>query len=166
MKKFLLVSLAILMVGCGKRKPPYSKSSLSEFIYKKNPPVGCLRYSTDRKNSFPFNIASNPYLSSNPEFVKSFAGQLLNYDQTLTSAVTSGLFSVFDGEHEIGLFGLEFDSERSAAVADSLLKSDNPDLSRFRVFQKNKLLIQLWSIDTNDSCFVALSAAIITKLGS
>ncbi len=165
MKKYLLILVAVLAVTCGTRKQPYSKSSLSEFIYKNQLPDGCLQYSAAGATSFPFNIASNPYLSSNPGFVKSFAGQLLNYDQTLANAVTSGLFSVFEGEHEIGLFGLEFDSEQSAATADSLLKSDNPDLSRFRVFQKNKLLIQLWSIDTSDSCFVSLSAAIMTKLG-
>lgn len=166
MKKYLLILVAVLAVTCGTRKQPYSKSGLSEFIYKNRLPDGCLQYSTTGTTSLPFDIASNPYLSANPKFLKSFAGQLLNYDQSLTAEVSSGLFSVFEGEHEIGLFGLEFDSGPSAAAAEDLLRSDNPDLSRFRIFRKDKLLLQLWSVDTHDSCFVSLSAAISAKLDS
>jgi len=166
MKKFIWALSAVLLIACGTRKQPYSKSSLSEFIYKSQLPSGCLQYSSAGRTSFPFDIASNPYLSANPKFLKSFAGQLLNYDQNLTQAVSSGLFSVFEGEHEIGLFGLEFNSGLSAAAAEKLLKSDNPDLNRFRIFRKNKLLIQLWSVDTHDSCFVSLSKAIAAKLDS
>jgi len=165
--KILVCSVCILLLpGCNGNAGAYSKLTLSDFIFKDDCPMECDGYISDPGESYPFSISSNPYLSSNPDFLDLFSSQLLQGDEIIATDVRTGLFSVIGGSSEIGLFGLEFITDTTALWAKEQLTNSNPDPARFKIYAIDKVIIQLWSDSPEDPCFNRISQKIENLVNS
>ena len=159
MKKLIYIFLfSMILINCEKPKD----LSLEDFIFGSNDlSETCTLVPYD--DSFPFGIQSNPFISSDPEFLDLFT-TLLFKDSTLSKSVHSVLFSLYFGKNEFGLNGTEFDSDSLANRAAEILKIELTDTFRFAVFNKGRIVLQLWRDDNTDSCFYELEELVRYRL--
>ena len=152
--RLLAVFLCFLMVvSCGNDDDDSDELSLADFVFEvQQLPEGCILASLKSDEDTPCGVQSNPLVSSERQFLDCFAGELL-HDEILVADVHSGLFSVYVGKDEIGVFGLEFSSPILASQGASLLRKENSEPQRFAVFQKERIVILLWRDDESDACF-------------
>ena len=90
----------------------------------------------------------NPWLTSDPHFVRAFTEKTFGKEVDPRS-VERVLFSVYiekRGNNEIGLFGWQFKSHQSARRAERILVERWPDShgSMFSTFRKGEALVWLW----------------------
>jgi len=148
MKKLIYIPLfSMILINCEKPK----NSSLEDFVFISNElSETCTLVPYD--DSFPFGIQSNPFISSDPEFLDLFT-TLLFKDSTLSKLVRSVLFSLYFGKNEFGLNGTKFDLDSLANRAEEILKNKFVDTLRFAVFNKGRIVLQLWRDDNTDSFY-------------
>jgi len=154
----LLTMCVVFLSSC--REP----LTLAGFIFKDQElPGNCRIVSVKPGEELPCGIKSNPFVSSERQFLDCFARMLVD-DESLVAATRSALFSLYKEKGEIGVCGLEFDSETSASQTATLLREKNTDVKRFAIFQKGRIAILLWRDDETDTCFDRLKEAIEARI--
>ncbi len=154
----ILTMCAIFLSSC---EEPLT---LAGFIFKNQElPGNCRRVSVKPGEKLPCGVKSNPFVSSERQFLDCFARMLVD-DESLVAATRSALFSLYREKGEIGICGLEFDSETSASQAAVLLRKKNTNIKRFAIFQKGRIVILLWRDDETDTSFDRLKEMIVARI--
>ena len=106
--------------------------TLAGFIFKNQElPGNCRRVSVKPGEELPCGVKGNPFVSSERQFLDCFARMLVEVDdESLVAATRSALFSLYREKGEIGICGLEFESETSASQAAVLLRKKNTVVCR------------------------------------
>ena len=114
-------------------------------------------------------VKSNPFVSSDREFLDGFVGLVGISDSALVSSVVSALFAIyFEGpeDNELGLYGYEFDSvEHAAQAAPFVIRYQLRDPSHAAAFLQSNIVIFLWHDNVSDDCFASLKDLIGGRMG-
>ncbi|GEM_PF-3599847 len=155
MRTLLIILItSILLTGC-QTENHAKELKLSDFIFEAN------RFGSEcsLEAVTPDGEArGNPVLSSEYEYVKNVAARWLNEESA--SPARTILVSIYHGENEsdeVGLFGIEFDSNSSASSAAEFLKQEHPKESGNVIYRENNIVIWLWQeASSTDKCFEKL----------
>ena len=155
---------------------PTPSGSLNDFVFTASElPEACSVVKVDLQvaegyPSWLSKISSNPFLSSDREFVDGFVGVVIP-DTELASSAISALFAIYyeDTENnEIGLFGYEFDSDTHAWQAAALIIEQGDDPDGFAVFLVENIVIYVWRDEVGSvNCFLPLKelVSVRTEIG-
>lgn len=158
MRSLMIILCSILLSSCANRL------ILRDFIFEEQElPVNCRIVPIRSGEELPCGVKSNPLISTERQFLNCFSMMLVR-DESLAAATHSALFSLYIEKGEVGIFGLEFDSDASASKAAELLLNENVDTQRFSVFQKGQIVIFLWRDDLTDTCFYGLKELIKARI--
>ena len=134
----VLLVVSLIINACGDKR-----DDLEHFIFKDYElPDGC-RLKTVEKDELPFGAQSNPYLSSDRQFLDNFAKKMFRDEESLVAATRTALFSVYWSDNEIGIFGFQFNSEESAQKAANFLNTDIRGDNA--CYSEGKVVIFLWN---------------------
>ena len=137
---------------------------LEDFIFTEhNLPNGCKLKQVTINDRLPCEIKTNPFISSQPNFLNCFARSFTR-DSTLIQNIKKGLFSVYEDQSEIGLFGLETDSKQTAILILNEMKTKYPNEDGGELIQAGKILLWLWHDREKTSAFKELKKLIDTQL--
>jgi hypothetical protein len=142
--------------------------TLADFIFENHQlPGTCRLVPIEPGEPLPCEFKSNPFLSEEREFLDCFVRNFVSDNETLIAATRSALFSVYLENDEIGVFGLELESETSTNQAANLLQQEMQETTesqRFTIFQKDRLVIQVWRDNETDVCFDRLKELIMARI--
>ena len=103
-------------------------------------PTSC-RLATEVKTAPIFPATTNPFVTDNAKLIEFIS--LIGFGSKQlqeVSAALSALYADRDGRHEVGIWGLQFATEKAAAVAYGKLKDRD-------VLKKDRLLVTVWRDD-------------------
>ena len=156
MKLLSIIIVSFLFIS----QPIDSKLKLEEFIFlEEELPDGCNLKQVIDTNNLPCNAKANPFISSDRIFLDCFIGSLIR-DSTLAQNVKRGLFSIYEDQAEIGVFGLETDSEKTAKLIVNRMKKKNPNDESSKLIQSGKIIIWVWKDKGENRSFDALKKLI------
>ncbi len=160
MKLLAIIILSFLIIP----KPIDSKLKLEEFVFlEEELPDGCNLKQVINTGNLPCNAQSNPFISSDRIFLDCFIGRLIQ-DSTLVQNVKRGLFSIYEDKAEIGIFGLETDSEKTAKLILNRLMKKKPNDDSSKLIQSGKIIIWLWKDQGKNSSFDELTKLINARI--
>jgi hypothetical protein len=111
-------------------------------------------------------LRDNPYLSTDAEFVEAIAHSA-SQGQIGGEGIRAALYSVYLGESELGLYGLEAASVADANRLEGVLRgiwAHNVRLDRARVHREGKVLVVAWHDGVSSSCWEAANARVVERL--
>ncbi|MCH2235637.1 MAG: hypothetical protein MK078_15455 [Crocinitomicaceae bacterium] len=121
-----------------------SKLKLEDLILESDQlPKSCELIHVEADEDLPCNAKSNPYISSEEEFLNCFTSSLVSVD-SLRKKVVAGLFSVYTDGAEIGVFALETESENSAKLIWNQLQDDRVNIEQSDYLLSGSIVIWLW----------------------
>ena len=116
----------------------------------------------------PEGILRSPQLSSDPRVVES-VGSFASQGQLDGEGIRRVLFAVYEGESEVGLYGLE---AASPGIADGLetrlraIWAHNVSLERTRIHRGGAVLLVVWHDGVTPGCWEAVNARLVARLES
>jgi len=117
---------------------------LENFVFQEQElPNGCKLKPVASNDRLPCAATSNPFISSERSFLDCFTRQFVR-DSALIQSVKRGLFSVYEDQSEIGIYGLETDSEETTRLILNHIETNYPNDESGEFFQSGKILIWLW----------------------
>ncbi|MBX2826526.1 MAG: hypothetical protein KTR22_00075 [Flavobacteriaceae bacterium] len=135
--------LFLLIMGLSLTINP-TEPTLEDFVFTQELlPKNCSFKEVTEGARLPCKATTNPYVSNDPAFVNCFAGMMLR-DEALTQKVKKALFSVYMDTNEVGVFGLEADSEESALQIVAHLEDKAPNDEGSSLLQSGPIVILLW----------------------
>ncbi len=121
-----------------------TKLELEDFVFSKEElPDGCRLKSVVNSDLLPCEAKANPFISSERSFLDCFTRRLI-MDSTLIQNVKRGLFSVYEDQSEIGIFGLETDSKKTSKLILKDITTNYTNDESMELIQSGKILIWLW----------------------
>lgn len=158
-----LLSIIIVSFLCV-LKPIDSKLKLEDFVFAEEElPAGCSIKQVTDNDHLPCNAEANPFISSDRIFLDCFSGNLVR-DATLAQNVKRGLFSIYEDQAEIGIFGLEIDSEKTAKLIINGLMKNNPNDESSELIHSGTIVIWLWKDKGENSSFNELKKLIKARI--
>ena len=140
MKLISIIILSVFFI----QGPIDAKLELEDFVFSKEElPHGCRLKSVAKNELLPCEAKANPFISSERSFLDCFTRRLIK-DSTLIQNVKRGLFSVYEDQSEIGVFGLETDSKKTSKLILNDIMTNNPNDESMELIQSGKILIWLW----------------------
>ena len=140
MKLLSLIILSVILV----QEPIDPKLELEDFVFQEQElPNGCKLKTVASNDRLPCEATSNPFISSERSFLDCFSRQFVR-DSTLIQSVKRGLFCVYEDQSEIGIYGLETDSEETTQLIQNYIETNYPNDESGEFFQSGKILIWLW----------------------
>ena len=144
--------------------PIDTKVQLEDFVFSPEElPEGCSLKLVASEDVLPCKATSNPYISSERSFLDCFTKRLIK-DSALVQQVTKGLFSVYEGDSELGIFGLETASEATTTLILKDIQSNNPDDQGMELMQSGNILIWLWHDQSKTKTFDELKTLIEARI--
>ncbi len=141
-----------------------SNLKLEDFVFlAQELPDGCKIKPIASNARLPCDIKTNPFISSDRKFLDCFAGNLVQ-DPTLIQHVKKGLFSVYLDQAEIGIFGLEVDSEKTAELILKGMIKSNPNNKSSKLIQSGKIILWLWKDKGENNSFNELKKLIDARI--
>lgn len=158
-----LISIVILSVFF-LIEPIEPKLELEDFVFSQEDlPLGCTLKTVGSNDRLPCEIKTNPFISEDPSFLDCFTKRLIQ-DKTLNRNITKGLFSVYEGPSEIGVFGLETASEKTTTLIHQHIKANNSSDASMELIQAGKILIWLWHDRERTNSFTELRKLIEAEI--
>jgi hypothetical protein len=111
-------------------------------------------------------LRDNPYLSTDAEFVDAIA-RVASQGRLGGEGIRAGLYALYLGESEVGLYGLEAVSPADADRLEGALRgiwAHNESLGRARVHRKGKVLVVAWNNGVSPSCWEAVNSGVVERL--
>ncbi len=141
-----------------------TRLELEQFIFDQQElPEGCIIKPIAEGDRLPCQIKTNPFISADRDFLNCFSRSFVR-DSVLASKVKSGLFSIYEDQWEIGVFGLETDSKKTAKLILDEMITNIPSQERGEIIQAGNLLIWLWHDRTKPSSFDELNQLIKAQI--
>lgn len=111
-------------------------------------------------------VGGNPYLSADAEFVEAIAhsGSQGRLDG---EGVRSALYALYDGEADLGFYGLEAASEADADRLAAALRetwAHNVSIGRARVHRRDLVLVIVWHDGVSPECWDTVNAVVARRL--
>ncbi|MEO9547299.1 MAG: hypothetical protein ABJG68_01315 [Crocinitomicaceae bacterium] len=150
----VFIVLSIFFFGCSadSNNTDKDKIKLESFLFTgeefKN---DCEILVSENLDDLPCGAASNPIISSDPEFVDCFSKAVLS-EAEFSNNVERVLFSVYKGYDETGVFGFETNSEQTAIDIYEKLKNEINEDQGF-VLQKENLVVLVWHDGEPCDCY-------------
>ncbi|MEP0265670.1 hypothetical protein [Dokdonia sp.] len=146
------------------QEPIDTKLELENFVFSKEElPDGCKLKLVANNSRLPCKATANPFISSDRGFLDCFTKRLIQ-DSTLVQQVKRGLFSVYEGQSEIGIFGLETDSKKTTTLILDNIMANSPNDGSMEFIQSGKILIWLWRDREETNSFHELKKLINARI--
>lgn len=153
----LLIIIFLIFTSCvttrKEKERANSKLKLEDFVFMEQelPDNSKLKQVIDNEH-LPCNAPTNPLVSSESSFLDCFV-KLLVRDATLTQNVKKGLFSVYENNAEIGVFGLETDSYKTAKLISENIILNKHIYGGSEIIQSGNIVILLWHDNIESKTF-------------
>jgi hypothetical protein len=111
-------------------------------------------------------IGGNPYLSDDSSFVEAIA-RSGSQGRLGGQGVRHALYAVYNAGSDLGIYGLEAESEKEADRLEDALRSvwaHNVQIGRARVHRGNLVLAIVWHDGVSLDCWVAVNEHIAKQL--
>jgi hypothetical protein len=160
MKLVSIIILSLFFI----QEPVDTKLELEDFVFSQEElPGGCKLKLVESSDLLPCGATANPYISSERSFLDCFTKRLIK-DSTLIQSVKRGLFSVYEAQSEIGVFGLEADSEKTSKLILKDIKKNYPNDESRELIQSGKILIWLWHDKEKTNSFNEIKKLIDSRI--
>lgn len=160
MRLLLIIILSIFFI----QEPIDTKLELEDFVFSKEElPDGCKLKLVVNNDRLPCEAKANPFISSDRSFLDCFTKRLIQ-DSTLIQNVKRGLFSVYEDQSEIGIFGLETDSKKATKLILDNIMTNYPSDENRELIQSGKILIWLWQDNGETKSFNELKELINARI--
>ncbi len=113
-------------------------------------------------------LRDNPQLSTEAEFVEAIA-RSGSQGRLGSEGIRAALYALYQGDSQIGFYGLEAESTAEADRREILLRdiwAYNVSLDRARVHRGGKVLVVVWNDIVSASCWEAVNAVVVERLGA
>jgi hypothetical protein len=119
-------------------------------------PANCMLRETPPGETLPYNIPSNPHVSSDRQFVHDFSSPVFSEDSGITTAdIREALYSVYlCSEKEIGIFAWRFANDDQARAGMKVLSRGIK--SSYRISSAGSILVLQWSDAADDADGLAM----------
>lgn len=136
---------SILVIGLLSPITFQSTATLESFVFSNELlPEGVQPKPIVDPANLPCGVTSNPFISSDEDFLNCFIGNNMIQDPSLMEEVTGGLFSIYEAPSEVGIFGIESKSPESAERIFQAIKSSTPLTDSYQLLRKGKVVILFW----------------------
>ena len=113
-------------------------------------------------------LRDNPYLSTDAEFVDAIARNA-SQGRLGGEEIRAALHTLYLGESEVGLYGLEAASTADAGRLEAALRgiwAFGERLGGARVHREGKVLVVVWHDGVSPSCWDAVNAGVVERMTS
>ena len=111
-------------------------------------------------------LRSNPQLSTDPDFVRSITGGG-SQGRLRDEPVRSALYALYQGENELGFYGLETETVEDADRLEPVLReiwARNASLDRARVHRDGRTLLVVWTDGVSAESWQSVNAVVTERL--
>ena len=111
-------------------------------------------------------VGGNPYLSDDAAFVEAVAGGG-SQGRLDRDGIRTALYALYDGEADLGIYGLEAATEADADRWESALReiwTHNVSLGRASVHRGGLVLLVVWHDGVSPECWGAVNAGLVERL--
>lgn len=111
-------------------------------------------------------ITGNPQLSTDADFVAAIA-RSSSQGRLGSEGIRAALYALYQGEEELGIYGLEAASEADASRREEALRAiwaHNARLDRARVHRGGLVVVVVWHDGVSPGCWEAVNAKVAERL--
>lgn len=157
--------LAIIMLsGLFTSEPTGINPQLEDFVLASQElPNGCTLKPVGDSENLPCKAEGNPFVSSDRTFLDCFAASLI-MNPSLVKNTQKGLFSIYEDQAEIGLFGLEMDTEKNAELVFEGMTAKIPNDNSIKLFQAGKVVLFMWKDQGQNDSFDEMQQMIEARI--
>ena len=139
---FYLTLFVFFLSGPLLADEPLPRPTMKKLIFSPDQlPEGCAMGSVKPGEELPFGIKTNPYISTDRDFVEPFIKGMM--DTALQADdVEEALFSVYHSTDEIGVFAFRFKSSDAAEKMEDVSQEYDDDIRW--IIRANELLVMVW----------------------
>ena len=160
MKSFLLLVIALttlVMAPASHADSAKESAFLESLVFTQDVlPANCMLRKAAPGEMLPHNIPSNPYVSSDEQFIHDFSSPIFSRDSGINTAdIREALYSVYlCSEKETGIFAWRFASNEQARAGMKALSSGIK--SSYRISSAGSILVLQWSDNADDADGLAM----------
>lgn len=113
-------------------------------------------------------MPSNPYVSTDAEFVRAIAGAS-SQGRLRENGIRAVLYSLYIDEKELGFYGLEAMTLQDANQREAQLRevwSVNASFNRARVHREGVVVLVIWTDGVSEDCWKAVNETVSDRLKS
>ena len=114
----------------------------------------------------PDGVCGNPWFSADAATVDSIT-RSASQGQLGGEGIRAALFAVYQGENEVGLYGLETGSTEQSDRLEGILRAiwaHNERLGRARVHRGGRVFVVVWNDGVSPACWQAVNRGVIERL--